>query len=104
MDHLQYDFLKEDKMGRQKFSFGKRAKSFKYAFDGLKLLLRNEHNSRIHLFVAVCVVVADFVSPRRHEAIKRVKDLAAAAVLVAAFAVAVIGAIIFIPKILALFV
>ena len=40
-------------MEQQKFSLGKRAKSFKYAFDGLKLLLRNEHNSRIHLFVAV---------------------------------------------------
>ena len=125
-------------MEQQKFSFRKRLESFKYAFSGLKLLLKIEHNSRIHLFVTICVVIAgfifdislvewaliafaiglvfsmeiinssieklaDFVSPDKHETIKIVKDLAAAAVLVSAITSAIIGLIVFIPKILELF-
>lgn len=42
--------------------------------------------------------LADLVSPGYHEAIKRTKDLAAGAVLILAIAAAVIGLIIFIPK------
>ena len=122
-------------MEQEKFSLQKRLESFKYAFNGLKLLLKIEHNSRIHLFVTICVVIAgfslrislfewalivlavgfvfsmeiinssieklaDFVSPAKHETIKIVKDMAAAAVLVSAIAAAIIGLIIFIPKIL----
>ena len=34
--------------------------SFRYAFNGLKLLIREEHNARIHVFVATCVVIAGF--------------------------------------------
>lgn len=41
----------------------------------------------------------DFVSRDRSEAIKRIKDLAAASVLMAALAAAAIGLIIFLPKI-----
>lgn len=41
----------------------------------------------------------DFISTEKHPQIKWVKDLAAAAVLVAAVAALVIGSIIFIPKI-----
>ncbi len=42
--------------------------------------------------------LADVVSPDFHPKIKIVKDLAAAAVLVAAFLALAVGAIIFIPK------
>lgn len=122
----------------EKFSIRKRLKSFTYAFNGLKVLLREEHNSRIHLFATVCVVVAgvllkisllewvavafavglvfsgeifnsavedlsDVVCPERDERIKKVKDLAAAAVLVNAITAAVIGLLVFLPKIIPLF-
>ncbi|MDY0077002.1 MAG: diacylglycerol kinase family protein [Bacteroidales bacterium] len=121
-------------MKQQKFSIRKRLKSFSYAFNGLKLLLKEEHNSWIHLFAAFCVVIAgfifdlsafewiaivfaiglvvtlelinsaieniaDFVSPEKQAKIKKVKDLAAAAVLVGAVTALVVGLIIFIPKI-----
>lgn len=46
--------------------------------------------------------LADLVSPEYNEAIKRTKDLAAGAVLFLAIAAAIIGLIIFIPKILAI--
>lgn len=123
-------------MGQQRFSLAKRMKSFKYAFNGLKILLREEHNSRIHFFVAICVVIAgfvlkisstewiaivfaiglvisleiinstiesiaDFISPEKHVQIKKIKDLAAASVLVCTMAAAVIGFLVFTPKILA---
>lgn len=47
--------------------------------------------------------LCDHVSPDHREIIGRVKDLAAGAVLIAAIAAAVIGCIIFIPKIVLLF-
>lgn len=47
-------------------------------------------------------VLADRVSTAREEAIKRVKDVAAAAVLMAALAALVVGLIIFAPKLWAL--
>lgn len=40
----------------------------------------------------------DHLSPEKHPAVKWVKDVAAGAVLVAAVAAAVIGALIFLPK------
>ena len=43
---------------QEKFSIAKRLKSFTYAFNGLKVLFLEEHNSRIHLFATVCVVIA----------------------------------------------
>lgn len=43
-----------------KFSLIKRLKSFKYAFNGLKTLLLEEHNSRIHLLAAIVAIVAGF--------------------------------------------
>lgn len=123
---------------QEKFSIRKRLKSFTYAFNGLRVLFREEHNSRIHLFATVCVVVAgvllkisllewvavafavglvfngeifnssvedlsDVVCPERDERIKKVKDLAAAAVLVNAITAAVIGLLVFVPKIIQLF-
>jgi len=124
-------------MKQKNFSIKKRVQSFKYAFNGLRTLLCEEHNSWIHLFITVCVVaagfvfnisslewiavtlcigivfalelvntaienLANFVSKEYHELIKKVKDLAAAAVLIAAIAAAIIGLIIFIPKIMEL--
>lgn len=47
--------------------------------------------------------LADFVSPEYSEAIKRTKDLAAGAVLLMAIAAAIVGGIIFFPKLAALF-
>lgn len=124
----------DSKMKQQKFSLRKRLKSFSFAFNGLRLLLKEEHNSWIHILATVCVVIAgfifdisafewiaivfaiglvialelinsaieniaDFVLPEKHDKIKKVKDLAAAAVLISAVTALVIGLIIFIPKI-----
>ena len=40
------------------FTLKKRLKSFRYAFNGVFLLLRYEHNAWIHASVAFCVIVA----------------------------------------------
>ncbi|MDD2437263.1 MAG: diacylglycerol kinase family protein [Massilibacteroides sp.] len=48
-------------------------------------------------------LLCDFVSPERHDVIGRVKDLAAGAVLFAAFTAVVIGVLVFFPKIIAIF-
>ena len=120
-------------MNSSKFSLLKRLKSFKYAFDGLRILIKEEHNSRVHIFIAICVIgagiyfeissiewmalifsigfvitveiinsaienICDFISPEKHELIKKVKDLAAAAVLITTIVAVAIGLIIFIPK------
>ena len=122
-------------MKEEKFSIAKRLKSFTYAFNGLRVLIKEEHNAWIHLFATVCVVaagmlfkispmewvavvfaiglvfgfeiintsvehIADFICSERDDRIKRIKDLAAAAVLVSAITAAVIGLIVFIPKIM----
>lgn len=122
---------------QEKFSIAKRLKSFTYAFNGLRVLFKEEHNSRIHLFATICVVVAgillklsvlewaavafavglvfsgeifnsaiedlsDVVCPERDERIKKVKDLSAAAVLVNAITAAVVGLLVFLPKLIAL--
>ena len=110
------------------FTFRKRARSFKFAFNGIKLLITKEHNAWIHCFAAVCVLIAGVVfglsrmewiavtivigavlaaeavnSPEYNEAIKRTKDLAAGAVLLMAIAAAIVGFVIFIPKIATIF-
>jgi len=120
-------------MKQQNFSIKKRIKSFIYAFSGLKILFKEEHNARIHFIATICVVVAglllnlltyewisvvfaigfvitmeiinsaieniaDFVSPEKHEKIKRIKDLSAAGVLVSAITALIIGLIVFLPK------
>jgi len=122
----------------QTFSIPKRLKSFTFAFNGLKILLREEHNSWIHVAITICVVMAgfllqislfewvavvlciglvitlelinsaienmsDFVSPEKNDIIKKVKDLSAAAVFIAAICSAIVGIIIFLPKIIVLF-
>lgn len=50
-----------DNKNSSKFSIQKRLKSFKYAFDGLKVLIKEEHNARIHLIIAILVVAAGFI-------------------------------------------
>lgn len=45
-------------MKNTKFSFLKRIQSFAFAFNGLKILFRTEHNARIHLTAAVVVIGA----------------------------------------------
>ena len=120
------------------FTLRKRLKSFKFAFNGIRLLINHEHNAWIHCFAAICVIIAgfafdisttewiavtfaigtvlaaeavnssieaiaDLVSPEYNEAIKRTKDLAAGAVLILAISAAIVGLIIFIPKIMEIF-
>lgn len=122
-------------MNNEKFSIKKRIKSFAYAFAGLKVLFREEHNSRIHAVAAILAIAAgfllrisalewtavvivigmvfaaeilnsslertaDFVKAERDDRKRDIKDLGAAAVLVCAVTAAIVGCIIFIPKIL----
>lgn len=122
---------------KEKFSLSKRLKSFSYAFNGLRTVIKEEHNSRIHIIVSLIVIVcgfifqisiiewmllcfvigfvisieilnsaienlADFVSPEYHNLIKKVKDIAAASVLVSTISSVVIGILIFLPKIILL--
>ncbi len=45
-------------MEHNKFSIKKRLKSFVFAFNGLGILLKEEHNSRIHLIASVIAIIA----------------------------------------------
>lgn len=118
-----------------KFSLKPRAKSFIHAFNGLKTIIINEPNARIHLASALIAIalgflfqinafewlalvfsiglvisiealntaieeLCDYIQPELHSKIKIIKDVSAAAALVAATAAFVIGLIIFIPKFL----
>jgi len=38
------------------FSLRKRLKSFQFAFNGIKNLIKNEHNARIHIAALICVI------------------------------------------------
>ncbi|NLL27522.1 MAG: diacylglycerol kinase family protein [Bacteroidales bacterium] len=40
----------------ERFLIQKRLISFRFAFNGLKNMIKNEHNSRIHLFALICVI------------------------------------------------
>jgi len=119
---------------KKKFSIKERLVSFRYAFNGLKILIIEEHNARIHLFIACCVLVAglifkistiewiavvfciglvfslelvnsaienaaDSISKEKNKTVEKIKDLSAGAVLIAAITSAIIGLIIFLPKI-----
>jgi diacylglycerol kinase (ATP) len=48
-------------MNSNKFSIKSRLASFRYAFNGLRSLLKNEHNSRIHLLAAVMAITMGFI-------------------------------------------
>lgn len=45
-------------MKEKKFSIINRMKSFGFAFNGLRILFNEEHNSRIHFFATVIVIIA----------------------------------------------
>jgi len=45
-------------MKSNKFSIRSRVNSFKYAFNGLRLLFIEEHNARIHAVAALCAILA----------------------------------------------
>jgi diacylglycerol kinase (ATP) len=122
---------------RKEFKLKKRALSFKFAFDGIVYLLKNEPNALIHVIITFSVIVlglllnlhatewslvllaiglvlmaeamnsaiekiVDRISPEKNDWAGRIKDLSAAGVLLAAFSAAMIGLIIFIPKLIAL--
>ena len=124
-------------MNNEHFSIKKRIKSFSYAFAGLKVLFKEEHNSWIHAVAAVCAITtgflldisaiewiaiiivigmvisaeivnsslertADFIKAERDDRKRDIKDLGAAAVLVCAITAAIVGIIIFLPKLIAL--
>ncbi|MEG1573894.1 MAG: diacylglycerol kinase family protein [Bacteroidales bacterium] len=48
-------------MQQERFSIKKRIHSFRYAFNGLSLFLKQEHNARIHVIASVFVVVVGFI-------------------------------------------
>ncbi|MDY0904336.1 diacylglycerol kinase family protein [Pedobacter sp. CFBP9032] len=41
----------------KKFSIIDRIRSFKYAFNGLKLFFRDDHNGRLHLFASIVAIM-----------------------------------------------
>ena len=117
------------------WSLKSRLMSFKYAFNGLRLMLSGNPNFIIQASIAVLVIVfgfvfnisniewtillicislvlsaeifnsaleelSDFVSPDKNQKIARIKDLSASAVLLLSIFSAIVGIIIFIPKIL----
>ena len=125
-------------MKHKGISFKRLIKSFGYALHGIRLMVSNEQNAKIHLFTMVIVVVAgyyfhfstaewimivivsggvfaaeafntsiealsDTIAPEYNKNIKQVKDFAAGAVLVASITAIIVGLIIFLPKIIALF-
>lgn len=53
-------------MEESKFSWKKRALSFKYAFDGIKRLISGEHNAWIHCTAALLVTIMAFILEVSH--------------------------------------
>lgn len=111
--------------------------SFKYAFTGIGSAFKTERNMKIHVTIALIVIIAglilkleswewivciswialviggelfntaieivvDLAMPKFNENAKKSKDISAGAVLVFALGSAIIGFIIFIPKIIML--
>jgi diacylglycerol kinase (ATP) len=113
-------------------------KSFGYAFNGLRLMIVQEQNAKIHLLAVLVVATAGYyfqlsalewiaiviviggvlaaeafntsietlsnaISLEYNKKIKQVKDFAAGAVLMASLTSFIVGLIVFLPKIIALF-
>ena len=85
--------------------------SFAYAFEGIKQAYLGEQNLRIHTFIAILVIMAEFIntaieyvvdlaSPKIHPLAKAAKDTASAGVLMMAIISATIGLVIFVPKLI----
>jgi len=53
-------------MTQNKFSLKSRLGSFRFAVNGLLLLLKNEHNSRIHLLAAIIAIVMGIIMKIDH--------------------------------------
>jgi len=47
-------------MKKTPFSLSRQLAGFRHAFNGLKVLLVEEHNARIHLFAALTVIILSF--------------------------------------------
>ena len=45
-------------MNNKRFKIGDRLKSFRYAFNGIRILFSTEHNAWIHLSAALSVIIA----------------------------------------------
>ena len=121
----------------QPFSIKKRISSFKYAFNGLKMLIKEEHNAKVHVIASIIVIclgvfceisiknwllvfmaialvfitelinssierIVDEISHEIKPQLGKIKDMSAAAVLVAAIVSIVIGGYVFIPYIIRL--
>ena len=120
-----------------KWTLRDRLRSFTFAFSGLKILLKTQHNSWIHLALTGVVLAAgvllrispiewclltlamasvwitetlntaiefltDLVSPEFHAIAGQAKDLAAAAVFISAIGAAIVGVIVFLPRMIQL--
>jgi diacylglycerol kinase len=48
-------------MNSNKFSLKSRLESFKFALNGIKLLLKYEHNSRIHFLAALVAIILGII-------------------------------------------
>ena len=107
--------------------------SFKYALQGFASSFRTERNMKIHVVATILVIIlgiylklnliewsiitiisaelfntaietiVDMVSPQKNEKAKLAKDISAGAVLILAIGSAIVGFIIFLPKIIAIF-
>ena len=53
-------------MTPNKFSLKSRLGSFRFAVNGLLLLLKNEHNSRIHLLAAIIAIIMGIIMKIDH--------------------------------------
>lgn len=124
-------------MQQEKIDISNRIKSFSYALNGIKILVREELNFRIHIIftvlvsllgillklsqfewitIIICIVsvlcaealntavelLADAISEAYHPLIKKAKDIGASATLFIAIGAAIVGGMIFIPKLMLL--
>jgi diacylglycerol kinase len=53
-------------MTSNKFSLKSRFGSFRFALNGISLLLKNEHNSRIHLLAAIIAIIMGIIMKIDH--------------------------------------
>lgn len=45
----------------ERFTIRKRLRSFRFAFGGIKTMIKNEHNSRVHFVALVAVIIVGIV-------------------------------------------